>query len=152
MPVTSVNQLIPVLQTAIGPVILVSGVGLLLLTMTNRLARVIDRSRILAREIRAIPDQNREPVLAQLNILTHRASLIRRAISLASISVLFAAILVIVLFITALLHLENAWLISALFIGCMASLIGSLVEFIRDVNQSLVALKLELGNKWERRS
>jgi hypothetical protein len=48
MPFTSVSQLIPVLQTAIGPVILISGVGLLLLTMTNRLGRVIDRSRILS--------------------------------------------------------------------------------------------------------
>ena len=40
-----VSELIPVLQTAIGPVILISGVGLLLLTMTNRLGRVIDRAR-----------------------------------------------------------------------------------------------------------
>jgi hypothetical protein len=36
MQVPSVAQLIPVLQTAIGPVILISGVGLLILTMTNR--------------------------------------------------------------------------------------------------------------------
>ena len=45
---TSVNQLIPNLQVAIGPVIFISGVGLLLLTMTNRFARVIDRTRSLA--------------------------------------------------------------------------------------------------------
>jgi hypothetical protein len=33
------------LRDAIGPVILISGVGLLLLTMTNRLGRAIDRAR-----------------------------------------------------------------------------------------------------------
>lgn len=41
----SLADLIPTLQPAIGPVNLVSGVGLLLLSMTNRPGRVIDRSR-----------------------------------------------------------------------------------------------------------
>ncbi len=150
MPVTSVSELIPVLQVAIGPVILISGVGLLLLTMTNRLGRVVDRSRILWRELRAMPNADRAPVLAQLKILSSRARLIQRAIMLASFSVLLAAILFIVLFLTALLRLQVAWLISALFITCMLSLIGSLGAFIRDLNQSLVALKLELGEEQEK--
>ncbi len=147
MPGTSVSELIPVLQVAIGPVILVSGVGLLLLTMTNRLGRVVDRSRILWRELKTTPEADKQPVLAQLRILSSRATLIQRAIMLASVSVLLAAILVIVLFLTAILRLEVAWLISGLFIACMASLIGSLGAFIRDLDQSLVALKLELGEE-----
>lgn len=147
MPGTSVSELIPVLQVAIGPVILVSGVGMLLLTMTNRLGRVVDRSRILWRELRTTPEADKQLILAQLRILPRRASLLQRAIMLASFSVLSAAILVIVLFLTALLRLETAWLISGLFIACMALLIGSLVAFIRELNQSLVALKLELGEE-----
>ena len=47
MELPSVAQLLPVLQTAIGPMILISGIGLLLLTMTNRLGRAIDRTRTL---------------------------------------------------------------------------------------------------------
>ena len=47
------KDLIPLLPTAIGPVILISGVGLLLLSMTNRFGRIIDRSRILAHEMRS---------------------------------------------------------------------------------------------------
>jgi hypothetical protein len=46
------NDLIPVLQVAVGPVILISGVGMLLLTLTNRFGRVIDRSRALADALR----------------------------------------------------------------------------------------------------
>lgn len=42
-------DLIPTLQTAIGPVILISGVALLLLTVTNRLGRAIDHG-IIAEE------------------------------------------------------------------------------------------------------
>jgi len=145
MPVTSVNELIPVLQVAIGPVILISGVGLLLLTMTNRYGRVIDGSRRLCRELEGTAGADRERVLAQLGIFIRRAELIRLAILLAGVSVLLAATLVIVLFLTALLGLEVAWLISLLFSGCMLALIGSLAAFVVDVNRSLAALKLEVG-------
>jgi uncharacterized membrane protein len=111
--------------------------------MTNRLSRLIDRSRQLSGELKRHPD-GQEPILAQLEILQYRAVLVKRAITLASISVLLAAILIITLFFTALFRLEDAWLISLLFIGCMVCLIGSMVAFLRDVNQSLVALRLEL--------
>ena len=47
------TELIPILQSAVGPVILISGVGLLLLSMTNRFGRVVDRARILAGSIAA---------------------------------------------------------------------------------------------------
>jgi hypothetical protein len=140
----SVAELIPVLQTAIGPVILISGVGLLLLTMTNRLGRAIDRARILAAGLPTAGDASRRVIERQLRILWSRARLIRVAIILVSMSALAAAILIIVIFLTALWQLEIAWLISALFVVCMACLIASLVLFIHDINQSLAALKLEL--------
>jgi hypothetical protein len=139
------NELIPVLQVAIGPVILISGVGLLLLTLTNRYGRTIDRSRHLVRELREMVSEDRERLEGQIEILYRRARLIRLSIFLAGVSVLLASVLIIVLFLTPLLKLEVGLLISLLFIFCMASLSGSLVAFIRDINLSLGALKLELG-------
>lgn len=144
MHALSVAQLIPVLQTAIGPTILISGVGLLLLTMTNRLARTIDRARATARERANASEQDRSKAREQIRILWRRARLIRLSIALASMSALFAAILIIVLFLTALLQLENVSLICALFTICLACLIWSLFVFIHDINQALAALKLEL--------
>ncbi len=145
MPDVSIGEFVPVLQIAIGPVILISGVGLLLLSMTNRLGRVVDRSRFLWRELRESTNDNREAIRVQLTILSRRAQLVRSAIIFASISLLLTAILIIALFITALLNLENVWLIIILFIGSMLSLIVSLFLFIMDINQSLVALKVEIG-------
>jgi len=144
MELPSVAQLIPVLQTAIGPVILISGIGLLLLTMTNRLGRAIDRARILVGSLQNTTEAKGEKTVAQLRILWRRARMIRLAIALASFSALTAAILIIVLFSTALWQIGSAGVIVALFMVCMVSLIGSLVIFIRDINQSLAALKLEL--------
>ncbi len=147
MQAPSVAQLIPVLQTAIGPTILISGVGLLLLTMTNRLARTIDRTRTLAHEVPDESDPDYTKNTGQLRILWKRARLIRLSIALASLSALFAAILIIVLFVTALLQIENVWLICALFITCLICLIGSLIVFIHDINLALAALKFELAGK-----
>ena len=144
MDIPSVAQLIPVLQTAIGPMILISGIGLLLLTMTNRLGRAIDRTRILVGGLPNAPEAKREKTVAQLRILWGRARMIRLAIALASISALAAAILIIVLFSMALWQMESAWVIVTLFMVSLVSLIVSLVIFIRDINQSLAALKLEL--------
>jgi hypothetical protein len=145
MALTPVKELIPVLQVAIGPVILISGVGLLLLTLTNRYGRTIDRSRLLVRELREVAGMDRERLEGQIQILYRRARLLRLSILLAGVSVLLASLLIIVLFLTALWKLEVGLLISLLFIACMVSLSGTLVAFIRDINLSLGALKLELG-------
>jgi len=145
MPSLPLTELIPVLQVAVGPVILVSGIGLLLLTMTNRLGRVVDRSRALANDLRHAPPQVGPRLRAQLDVLGARARILQQAIILASVSVLLAAVLVIVLFLTAILDLPAAWLIIGLFAGCMLALIGALIAFIHDLNRSLAALQLELS-------
>ena len=128
------------LQTAIGPVILISGVGLLLLTMTNRLGRTIDRARALT----SIGHGAEQQVGNQLTILLRRARILRAAILLASLSALLAAIMVILLFFALVLKMEWINLIAGIFIASMMSLIGSLIMFMRDVNQSLGALLARL--------
>ena len=145
MPSTRLNELIPVLQVAVGPVILISGIGLLLLSLTNRFGRAVDRSRQLIREMRETDDADRLRLMAQVQILYRRARLIQTSIVLAAISVLFAAVLIITLFFTALMKWESALAIGLLFVLCLASLIISLVTFILEIHLSLKALKLEQG-------
>jgi hypothetical protein len=137
------SQLIPIIQTAIGPVILISGVALLLLTMTNRLRNTINRIRNLNDSLLKTNTPGKAKVVAQIQILLRRAHLIRLAILLASASVLIVSVLIIVLFFMTLWQIEIAWVIALLFMISMVCLIGSLIVFIYDVNQSLVALTLE---------
>ena len=145
MPSTELNQLIPVLQTAIGPVILISGVGLLLLSLTNRFGRAVDRARQLLRDMRAAAPEDQKRLARQVENLYHRARLIQRAIIFQTISLLFAAVLIITLFFTALMKWNSAVLISILFILCLLSLILSLIAFIMDIRLTMKALKFELG-------
>jgi len=144
MSATPFHEIVLVLQVAIGPVILISGVGLLLLTMTNRLGRAIDRSRQLVRELPERTGADREYLLAQVVIIYRRARLLRMTIALAALSVLLAAVLIIALFLTALMKWEQGQAVSLIFIACLGSLIASLITFIYDIHLSLVALKLEL--------
>src|SRR6185295_15495397 len=94
---TQLNELIPVLQVSVGPVILISGVGLLLLSLTNRFGRAADRSRQLMREMRDAKEEDRRRLNGQVEILYKRARLIQIAIVLSAVSILFAAVLIITL-------------------------------------------------------
>ncbi len=146
----SVEYLIPIIQTAVGPVILISGLGLLLLTMTNRLGRIIDRSRSLSCELESPEAAIRDRVGLEIDILWSRARLIRVAIMLASFSCLFASLLVILLFLSPLVLLDLPMLLSFLFIASMVCLICSLLFFLLDVNRTLTALKIELDGHRDR--
>jgi hypothetical protein len=141
----SLDQFVPVLQLSIGPVIMISGTGLVLLSMTNRIARVIDRARKLAELLRSGSRDESHRLQGQLIILTRRGRMLRLAIAFTSTSLLLAALLVIAQFLVVLLDLEAAILIVTIFVTCMFCLIVGLVYFIADVNASLSALKLDIG-------
>jgi hypothetical protein len=140
----SLTDLIPTLQLSIGPVILISGVGLILLSMTNRFGRIIDRSRLLLQDLHRTPDSDRKRILAELRILSSRAKIVRAGIALEVLCVLLAALLIISLFLGVLLQLDIAAVIVTLFILCMLSLVISLFLCMFDINLSLKALWLEM--------
>jgi hypothetical protein len=140
----TLEQLIPVLQVAIGPVIFISGVGLLMLSMTNRLGRTIDRSRQLVDLRRTATDDQRVRVELQLGILWRRARILKTAITLSGVAVLLDALLMIMLFLGALVDLPLAVPLALLFAACLTALIGSIIYFLRDVNLALRALAQEL--------
>ena len=141
----NIHEVLPILQIAVGPVILISGVGLLLLTMTNRLGRVLDRARDIARALREDPSSDSDRLLPQLRILERRARLVRMAIAFATTSVLLAALLVITVFLEALFSVGLVRAIGGLFMSSMVLLIVSLVLFLKDINLSLAALELEIA-------
>lgn len=140
----SFTQLIPVLQVAIGPAILISGVGLVLMLLTNRLGRTTDRVRELIREQRDPTTDHCAMLSRQIGMLFRRARLIRVAIALAGTSALLAAIMVMTLFISVLWQLDIGVLVTLLFMLCLVCLISSLAAFILDVQWTLRALRIEL--------
>jgi hypothetical protein len=124
------------LQLAVSPVILISAYGLLLLSMTNRLGRAIDRARLLVREGVAKDDQ--------IAIITQRAGWIRSAIVFTSLALIAAGLLVLVLFASIYLPFNIAPVVAVLFIGSLVSVVIGLGYFIADIYGSLHAMQAEL--------
>lgn len=135
---------LPLIQLAVTPVILITGLGSLLLTMTNRLGRVVDRTRILAGQVRTADAAERSHLRSQLRIMYRRAKLVRLAVTLAATSMFISGLLVVVIFFSALLGKAFSHVIVGLFVTAVLFLLGSLAAFIRDIFLSLVAVGSEV--------
>lgn len=138
------RDLVPIIQLSVSPVIVISGIGLVLLSMTNRYGRVIDKAWHHLERVKHVAPEHKPEVLSQIRIVYARCRGLRAAISLACVSMLLIALLIGLLFIFNLLHLEMAIMLGVLFAASMVTLSGSLVYFILDINTSLKVLSLEV--------
>lgn len=139
-----VLEIAEVVRLAVAPVFLLSGVGVTLTLLVNRLARVIDRARALeGDEGQGLP-HSRADLEARLHTLSVRARLLGRAITLSTICALLVAMVVVTLFIGALLGIHVALVIAAEFIVAMFCLIGALLYFLREVFLATRTLRIGL--------
>ncbi len=136
----AIANIIPVIQAAISPAILISGIGLLMQSMSNRLGRIIDRTR----KLMELKKAGERTVDAQIKIIWRRARLLRVSITLSAIGALSAAINIILIFLSATFDLKIDMAVIGLFIFGMASVIVALSVYIVEINQSLRAIELEL--------
>lgn len=139
------SELVAVLLQAISPVVLISGVGLLLLSITNRFGRTTDRARLLVGKRSTADDAGRDRIDRQLRILYRRSRVLLLSTSMALASVLFAALLIMALFGDYMLGGTLRPIIVLFFMLSLACLVASLVMFIQDMSLSLRALREEVG-------
>ena len=138
------EDVLPIIQLAITPVILMSSIGAVLISMTNRMGRVVDRTRALAVQIRQGEPSERAHLVSQLQIMYRRAKLLRLAMTMSTMSVFVSALLVVVIFASALTRVEMSAVILALFVVSISFLLLGLGTFTRDVFLSLAALGQEV--------
>jgi Na+/melibiose symporter-like transporter len=131
------------LQSCITPVALISGVGLLLLTFTNRLGRTIDRTRQLITELDQPDVSNRSKIENQIRILFQRSKLLRNCIATMLIGVICSSLIIPVLFFMILFNVDLRVIGYLLFIISIILILISTIYFFKDVMVSLHALKLE---------
>ncbi len=122
-----------VIQLAVAPVFLLTGVSALLSVLTNRLARIIDRARVLEERLPHVPEVRQAGMHAELKALSRRARLINQAVSLCTTGALLICTVIIALFVGAFLSTDVTVLISLIFIGAMLALCMALVNFLREI-------------------
>jgi hypothetical protein len=131
-----------VIQLAVAPVFLLTGLGALLSVMTNRLSRVIDRARLVEGMWTALGEAARTGARGELGTLARRAHLASWAINFCIFSGLLVCGVIGTLFLDALLGTQLKWLVSVLFIGSMIAVIGGLVSFLGEVYLATHTLRI----------
>lgn len=139
---TTASAIAQVIQLAVAPVFLLTGVGAILNVLTQRLARIIDRARELEGKLALASDGEKTSYFGQLDVLRRRARLANWAISLCTTSVFLVCTIIVVLFLEAFLSLNKAGVIALLFITAMLALIAGLLIFLREVFLATASLRI----------
>jgi hypothetical protein len=135
-------QVAHAIQLAVAPVFLLSGIGAMLVVMTNRLGRIIDRARVIEQRLEIASRDSVAGHNLDLAVLSKRAKLISRAITLCTTTALLICIVIAVLFLNAFLRLDAAIPVSFLFITAMLTFFLGLVCFLREIYLATVNLRI----------
>jgi hypothetical protein len=119
-----------IIQLAIAPVFLLSGVCTNLMVLINRLARIIDRSRVLEERLDLAYNDN---YLNELDVLYRRSHLINIAIALSTLCGLFVCLVIALLFIGDTTNVTLDKYIAGMFVASVFSLIGSFGYLLREI-------------------
>lgn len=139
--------LVQVLSASIAPCVLISAFGLLLLSLTNRLGRSVDRIRQLCREAPGAGPGERAEAERQMRVLYTRCRLMRSAVGLCLLGVFGIGMLVLLLFAEAVTGATLVHVPEVLFSASMVSLLGSLAFFFLEVRLTLEALRAEVRHR-----
>ena len=142
---SQVSDLAHVIQLAVAPVFLLTGIGPTLAVLTNRLARIVDRARTLERLHADAAPIEEGSLHGQLLTLRRRAQLINRAITLCTSCALLICVVIATLFVGALVGVSLGKLIAVLFLLGMATLIGGFVTFQQEVFLATASLRIGPG-------
>lgn len=132
-----------ILSSALTPITLISGVGLLLMTMSARYQHTADRVRQLLKT-KAMTADPSASLTASINLNYHRAELLRKAILFVVLSAACSGLLVLTSTVEALfsLHLDEIKHIFLLF--AVGMIVISTFYFALEVTTSLKALGMSV--------
>lgn len=130
------------IELAVAPVFLLSGIGVFLGVLTNRLARIVDRARKVEESLRQAAAAAAAEARRQLQIASRRARLINVSITLSTIAALLIALVVALLFASTFVPINLAGPVAVLFVLAMGALVGAFLSFLLEVRVAIDALRI----------
>ena len=130
------------IQLALAPVFLLTGIAAFLGVLTSRLARLVDRARVLEREVRQATAPDPEHARGQLEVMARRSRFINSGITLATVSGLLIALVVALLFGSTFVPLSLAMPVAVLFVISMAALVAAFLSFLIEVRIAIASLHI----------
>jgi ABC-type multidrug transport system fused ATPase/permease subunit len=139
---SSLADLTRTIQLAVAPVFLLTALGTLLSVLSTRIARIVDRARVLSGRTREVDEAARVAHNEEIELLSRRRWLMNYAFTSAVLAALQVCLLICVAFIGFILHKNFSLLIAGLFIGAMAAFILALLLLLREILLAVASTRL----------
>ena len=135
------DSVVHFIQLAIAPVFLLTAIGSMLGTMTNRIARIVDRARQLEQRL-AVSSEACAAEHRELRSLAKRARLINMAITFTVLAALLVCVSIGGLFLDAYWKRSLTTLVAWIFGVSLVSLIVGLGLFLREIYVATATLRI----------
>ncbi len=143
----NIDTIAHVIEISVAPVFLLAGISGLLMVLTNRLARTIDRSRSLqVATAKQLLPEHKASIDSEMASLLKRSRFINLSIGLATASALLVCLVIIMLFLGSLTSINVAQIVASLFIVCMVVLSAAFSCFLAEVFIASRTLRASLVN------
>jgi len=122
------------IQLAVAPVFLLTALATLINALNGRLARVVDRRRVVRKRLQeGVAPEHVSSMERELDLLGRRGNFIYKAIFCQVLSALLVCLVVAGAFVGTLVRTNVTELIATLFILAMLAMIAGLGLFLREV-------------------
>lgn len=128
-----VSEIADLIKVAVAPVFLLTGIGSFANVLSARVARIVDRARVLEEIMMAGGLPTGAQARLELKVQIRRLKLASWAVGLCVASALLICTLVALLFMGGLLHFDPSEALGILFVAAMCCLIVALILFFIEV-------------------
>lgn len=137
----TVETLARAIQLSVAPVFLLAGIGGLLVVLTNRLARIVDRSRRLQEQMGDATVSRARQSKQELQLQKRRMTLVLKALELCTVTILLVALVVAIVFVSVVTAIDLALVVVPLFVAAMLCLMVAVLLFMREVQLAAAQLR-----------
>jgi hypothetical protein len=136
LPVTpSIDQLGRIIGNVAAPAFLLGAVAAFISVLMSRINRVIDRAQFLHGIGEG--DGTRSYLKADIPRLRRRAALLNRSLFCSVVAAILTALIIVVAFVSALMHVAHEYGVAILFIGALLLFCMSLIDLARETRIAL---------------
>lgn len=139
---TPVSTVAHTIQLSVAPVFLLTALGTFLGVLSTRLARVVDRARVIADRLPAAAHHDQERLRLELQLLGRRRHLVNMAITAGVAAALFVCAIISALFIGTMLEAPVSNLAAVLFVAAMLAFTTALVLFLREIVMAVASVRI----------
>lgn len=139
---TGETMIAQTIQLALAPVFVLVAIGNIMSTLSQRLGRIVDRSRQLQDRHGQTEGKEHDMVVREIRVIDRRIALISHALLSLVVGGLSIGVTVVLLFLEEFAHLGLNPVAAGTFILAISMLMWALVLFLRETREATEALRI----------